>query len=139
MDYIKAEIPNSYWAKKITYLCQGCGLSYSVLMPVGNEVVKYLEKNGSEERWLPTYTKGGYFDLLEKLIDGFSRDNEITASIAKEFENKFSSLQEFSSKGNSFTSIFNIHCPGCGSREKLIDKEESVKNPDVYWMRYRSI
>jgi hypothetical protein len=139
MKYIQAEIPSIYWTRIITYLCHDCGIIYEGMMPVGNELIKFIEKDGIEERWLPTYEKGGYFDLLENLIPGFKRTNKITVQIADEFENKFYEMQEPSTKGRTFTMNIRVRCPECNSKSIIIRNIETLVNPNIAWMRYRQI
>jgi hypothetical protein len=139
MKYIQAETPSTLWANKITYLCDDCATIWDVIMPIDNEFIKFVEKEGDEERWLPTYEKGGYLDLLEKLIPGFKKHNKITVHIADEFEKKFCNFQEPSSNGQIFLMNFRVRCPKCNSHSIIIRNIESVINPDISWMRYSPI
>ena len=106
VEYITAEKPSMFWVTETLYFCKQCNTEYMSLMPAGNELVKFVEINGCEERWLPTYTKGGYLDLLEALIHGFKRNDEITVRVGKEFEQKFSIYQKPSPNDNKYTTLF---------------------------------
>lgn len=139
MEYISAEEPYTYWINKITYLCDNCGTIYDIMLPIGDELIKFVESEGNEERWLPTYEKGGYLDLLEKMVPNFKRNNKITVQIAKEFDDKFSKIQQRSSRGRKFIMDVSVKCPKCDSKNSIIKKIESLENPVILWMCYRSI
>jgi hypothetical protein len=52
----------------LTYKCENCGNVFELTFTNGYDVIKLKEINGDEIRWLPTYGKGGYLDLITKLI-----------------------------------------------------------------------
>ena len=70
IKYCIPELPEKYWVNQLNYKCESCGNSFEVFLPNGNDIVKFREINGSEIRWLPTYNKGGYIDLMTKIIKG---------------------------------------------------------------------
>lgn len=131
------ELPSKYWITSLTYKCKSCQHEFEHLICNENELVKYVEKNGSEVRWLPTYGKGGYLDLLIKLVMNFQKDSEITMKIAKGFDVIFQNYTEKSLRGNPFTISDGKHvCSLCYSKELIVISEIVLENPKVEWMKF---
>ncbi len=137
IKYCIPEIPSVYWIKRVSYSCKQCGLQFESLRPNGDSIIKFVEENGGEIRWLPTYGNGGYLDLMSKLIPGFNTNNEITMKIAKEFDAILKRYTQPSALGKAFTSLGNSKelCPKCGDKQLLTLGEVGLTSPDIEWMK----
>ncbi|MEF2969294.1 hypothetical protein V3851_26325 [Paenibacillus sp. M1] len=136
MKYCPPEIPGIYWIKKDIYMCKSCGHEFEYFMSNGDDIVKYKEKDGYEIKWLPTYTKGGYLDLMQKLIPNFKYNDQITMRIAKEFNSKLSYYIEKSSNGKIF--ILDdavVFCNRCNSKELQNVGEIILTSPQISWLK----
>ena len=60
---------------------------FSEYVPSNYELVCFLLENG-EKRFLPTYGRYGYLDLMDRLIDKWEHNDKITESIRKRFNFK---------------------------------------------------
>lgn len=136
MNYCTPEIPKVYWINSIIYKCNNCQYEFEFLAANGNELVKYQEVNGNKIRWLPVYGKGGYLDLMCKLIPEFSPDREITMEIAKKFNVLLQKYIEPSASGNTFTlADYNRYCPKCNSKDLTEINGNVLTNPNVEWLK----
>lgn len=136
MNYCTSEIPKVYWINSINYRCNDCQHEFEFLTADGNDLVKYQEVNGTEIRWLPTYGKGGYLDLMGKLIPNFFPDKEITMVIAKEFNVLLQKFIEPSASGNTFTlANYRRDCPKCNSKRLTEINETVLTNPNIEWLK----
>lgn len=137
-EYNHAERPVKYWVRKIECKCNFCETIFSDELPHGNEVIKFVEVEGKEVRWLPTYGKGGYFDLLKLLVPEFdAKKKEITMSISNKFQSAFEKIQQFSANGSKFRFAIGVSCPKCRSRDIKIVAEKILLAPPLNWMKYR--
>ena len=136
ISYCLPEIPKVYWINRVKYTCNSCGCDFELLLPNGNDLVKYSEVDGIETRWLPTYGKVGYLDLMSKLIPSHGINDEITMRTARKFDATLRNYIEPSSGGNLFTLAENRRmCLKCKSKDlKLID-ETTLTTPKVDWLK----
>jgi len=129
------KISGAYWVNRITYKCKKCGNVFEIIFENGNELVKFEEINGNEVRWLPTYDKGGYLDLMTKLI-GYSSGDEITMAKTKAFIQELNKHCEHGKTGNGFDlSTTKFECPSCKSKDKETLKEDVLTNPKLPWLQ----
>jgi hypothetical protein len=128
------DIPEVYWINMFTYKCKNCSNEFEYFLPNGNELVKYSEINGSEIRWLPSYGRFGYLDLLSKLR-GFNIKDEITVKLAKEFEDKLKEYMEPSRNGNLFSISYKPICTNCIKSDLILVKKTVLKSPKVEWLK----
>jgi hypothetical protein len=136
IDYCLPEIPCKYWVTSIKCICKSCGHSFDLLLPKGDEIIKYQECNGNEIRWLPTYGKGGYLYLMVKLIPGFSVSDDVTMQLAKEFNKKLQLHIEPSNNGKLFTLADKyITCSKCKSKSIDFGKETVLVTPNLEWLK----
>ncbi len=136
MSYVQAIPPKNYCVRDVRYCCSNCGKSFSVLYPEHNELVKYVETDSGEERWLPTFGDLGYLDLMERLVPSFSKGSEISMSISREFEKEFSRIQERSESGRPFSLFIKAICPNCEGENLQIEQEQKLESPPLPWMRF---
>jgi hypothetical protein len=137
MSYIQVNPPKQYAVRDVRYTCNSCGESFSVLEPLGYELVKYVSSDYAEERWLPTYGETGYLHLIEQLLPDFTQDQEITVSISKRFEKAFSAIQKPSKTGMPFVVFVRARCSACGSTDLNTIKEALLDTPPLKWMEYQ--
>ena len=135
VKYCLPIIPSVYWIDQVNFKCQECGLEFVSLESNGDSVVKFIEEDGYEIRWLPIYGKGGYLDLLPKLIPEFNVSDTITMKVAREFEERFKLVSEPSLKGNLFNFNGIKHCKNCGSIDINRISEIVLTSPPIEWMK----
>lgn len=136
MNYCLPDMPKVYWIKKITYRCKSCGHESEYLVPNSDDIVKYKEKDGTEIKWLPTYGKGGYLDLMCKLVPNHKFNDPITMKIAKEFNSKLSNFIETSLNGKIFILDDNLNlCDKCHSKELQYIRECILTSPEINWLK----
>ncbi|QHI73481.1 hypothetical protein [Aminipila terrae] len=136
IKFCMPELPEKYWVNNLTYKCESCGSTFEVLIPNGNDIVKFKEINGSEIRWLPTFSKGGYIDLMTKIIEGHKLNDSIDMKKATLFISKLQGYIEKSSHGNGFElSVDKRICPQCNSENLKIIQENVLVNPELQWLK----
>jgi hypothetical protein len=131
------KIPDVFWIKSFHCKCKKCGHEFKFLVPNGDDVVKFIELNGKEERWLPTYGVGGYLDVFCKLVAGHNLNDEITVKKANEFNQEIVKHSERSNNGNGFVvGGYDVICDQCNSKE-ITRMNESVLTspPDIKWLK----
>jgi len=136
-EFIEAERPRSYHILRQSLLCRDCGNRFECLVSADNLLVKFIDQETGVIRWLPTYERGGYLDLISQLVPGFGRNDEITMQVFKRFEESFRQIQEPATGGNTYTVENMILCPKCSSSSTVIMDEEVLDTPEVCWMRYQ--
>ncbi len=133
MRYCVPELPNKYWVTQFTYKCQSCGFVFASCIPNDDGLVKFQEKNGDEVKWLPMYNKGGYIDLMKRILD---YEGPIDMCISDKFIAELQKHIEKSSSGNEFyLSYHRAICPQCNSNRINTMKEIVLANPALQWMR----
>ena len=136
MKYSMPEIPDLYWVDRITLRCVRCGRLYEDTIPSGNELVKFKEIGGDEERWLPTYGKGGYLYLLKKYIPTHPTNAEISIAVAENFMTQLNKRCEQGKHGNGFE-FYRKKTPEClcNSRDLETIEEVTLVNPSLLWLK----
>ena len=130
------EIPESYWVDCLTYRCKDCGHTFDAVVPNGDDIVKFKEIDGKEEKWLPTYGKGGYLDLLNKLLPDISSKDEITQEIASAFLSELNKHCEKNPFSNDFCfDYFTSICKSCCSKNTEYAREKRYSNPELPWLK----
>jgi hypothetical protein len=136
MRYCFPEIPEIYWLNKFEFQCKKCKHVFNILKPNGNEIIKYHEIGGTENRWLPTYGKGGYIYLFEKLFPKFKKNEPIDMKKVNELDKKLREYTEKSSNKNSFTSLYKEdECPKCSSTELIEINCKALIAPQIDWLK----
>jgi hypothetical protein len=130
-------VPKTYWVREDHLRCKQCAWEFKVQFAHGNEIIKFIEDDGYEERWLATFEAGGYFDLLERFVPGYKREQKITMHVANRFEMAFKVIQEKSSANKSFSVAVRARCPHCGSSGFDLLDERILTSPPLEWLRYR--
>ncbi len=135
-QFTQAAIPSSYQVRLDNCLCQDCHHEYECMMALDNVLVKFIDEASGEERWMPTFEKGGYLDLMSRLVPGSSPENEITMKDSGIFLKCFAEIQERPSSGGEFTFAMGCPCPKCGSRNHALVSKTVLDMPSLKWMRY---
>ncbi|MDD2542695.1 MAG: hypothetical protein PHH28_16875 [Desulfuromonadaceae bacterium] len=134
--YCTPTIEGSYSIKKRVCKCRKCSKTFALITPNDNDIIKFKEVTGSEVRWLPTFGKGGYIDLMTKLIDGHKYNDQIDMKKSKQFIIKLQEYIEKTVAGNGFElSIDKTICPQCNSQEADTIDEKILENPDLEWLK----
>lgn len=132
------DVPETYWITETHYRCKSCACEFSWHWAEGGEIIKFVNAVGQDERWLPTYGRHGYLDLLERLVPGFLRNREIDHGVAYKFGQTFTEMQG----AVGTTDVYTIDersptCPTCNTRElDEISREVKVNLP-IKWLDYR--
>ena len=130
------EMPEIYWVNRFTYKCKDCRVTFDIVTANGNDIIKLKEINGNEEKWLPTYGKGGYLDLLQKLLPDFSLKDEITQKKATIFISELNRHCERSIHNNGFDfDYFTTVCTNCHSKNTEYVSEERLVNSELSWLK----
>lgn len=136
------EINQKYWTKVLSYECKVCGERFIIELPYENDVVKLIEKDGAQIKWLPTYGKGGYLDLVKKLVPQFSgqKDTDVTLmKVSKIMKTELHKYTEKGDLGNGFIVGGYEHlCPHCKSLKLNEINEKVVENPKLDWVKIAS-
>jgi hypothetical protein len=137
--WYSAAIPKSFNIRQDFYRCRGCGVEFSSMYSDGNDLVKFLEDGGQEVRWLPTFEEGGYLDLLERLVKGYDKSQQITMQIAKSFESEFKKIVQLSEAGKTFSVAIGCRCPNCLADNSETVEEKVLNSPQLEWIKYKPI
>lgn len=138
MKWTTADHPRAYWIRDVTYRCGACASEFHEPEPSGDTLVKFYEIGGSERRWLPTYTKGGFLDLFSTLVPGASDTTPMTMQLSAEFDKRLRPLIEPSSSGRSFSFLGKTLCRKCGSSALKAIEERDGLTPPLVWLSYAS-
>lgn len=146
MQYCLPEIPSTYWIDKTSYRCKPCGHVFNLYTPNGDGgngdcgVVKFIESNGTEIRWLPMYGQGGYLDLFERFMPGFLASGKpLIPPVVSQFMEILQNYTERSEAGNSFEiSHEKVKCPQCKKNDVEMLKETVLTSPDIAWLKIAS-
>jgi hypothetical protein len=133
------DIPKLLQIKITVYRCNQCGGSFPDRQAADDSLIKFVDEENKLECWLPTYTKGGYLDLLEKCVPGFCRNNEITMKVFREFEAAFEEYQHRPSSGGFWRVASGAACLQCSSRDLKIRWITNVVDPNLKWMTYDEV
>jgi|GEM_PF-1804325 len=133
------EANQKYWIKAIKYECKECGNIFIHELPLDDDLVKLIEKDGIEIKWLPTFGIGGFLDLVQKIAPELSNEkfNGI-GSIKLEIilESRLPNYTEKGSGGNGFIIGGSKHiCPKCKSKELKELDEKIIENPKLDWVK----
>lgn len=136
MTFCLPEIPSIYRVNRFEEKCRKCGLEFETLLPKGDELVSFKEVGGSGERWLPTYGKGGYLDLIGKLLPGVN-NKLMTTAICSFFINEL--LKNYTEPSNN-DKVFAMPmskpcCPKCGSDDTETSEPQLLVSPPLNWMK----
>ena len=138
MQYCLPEEPSIYLINKFRYRCRACAQAFDFYAPNGDDsVVKFVERNGTETRWLPVYGPGGYMDLFEHFMPGFlASGKRLIPPIVFEFMQKLQRHIEPSEAGNPFElSDDRPQCPQCKNYDAEMLKETLLTSPEVTWLK----
>ena len=138
MQYCLPEMPSIYWVNKIRYRCSACTFAFDFYISDGNDgVIKFVENNGTEIRWLPVHGQGGYLDLFERFMPGFlASGKRMIPPVVSEFMQKLQIHIERSEAGNRFEiSDARPQCPRCRKHDVEMLKETLLTSPEITWLK----
>ena len=127
---------DDYYFKNVKFECDGCKSKFNILLPLDDSIVKFCEVNGTEIRWLPTYGRNGYLDLMTKLIEGRKINDAIDMKTSLRFQKELQKYTKPSIEGNLFVvSDLKRKCPFCNSSAVKEIYSEILKNPaTIVWL-----
>jgi hypothetical protein len=137
LDLAALELPSKYWIAKLSYVCNSCASTFEWRAAQGAEIVRFVTPDGGEERWLPTHGQGGYLQLLEQLVPGYSQHQAISVSVTREFSRRLSAVQVKGPSGATFNiDERDATCPCCRSKDIRLLSKMVESNPPLEWLRY---
>jgi len=133
------ETNQKYWIKTLSYECKVCGCKFNLEFPYDNDLVKLIEKSGTQIKWLPTYGVGGYLDLVKKLASQFNGQeftDVVSMKISKIMKLELYKYTEKGVIGNGFIVGGYEHiCSNCNSKELNFINEKVVEDPKLDWVK----
>ena len=133
------EANQKYWIKAIKYECKECGNIFIHELPLDDDLVKLIEKDGTDIKWLPMFGIGGFLDLVQKIAPEFSGvefTEVISMKVKKIMED---SLPKYTKRGigdNGFiVGGYDHICPKCKSKELKELDEKIIENPKLDWVK----
>lgn len=128
-NYIEVSMEN-YCIQELECRCNECNNQFPEYMPLNYELVCFKDDVG-KKYFLPTFGKYGYLDLLDKLVDEWHPNENITKHIVEQFEKNLDKFTQH--KVSMFDS--NIQCPFCKNNNILISKRNTLVNYPVDWLK----
>ena len=95
--------------------------------PIFNSKMEALLENG-EKRFLPTYGKYGYLDLLGRLVSDWNPAKPITESVSNQFIAELQNITPYQIKE------YQLICPSCGSTAIQVMKKTAQYGRTVKWL-----
>lgn len=120
-------LTNNYCIEELTYFCEKCQKKFFECVPSNYELVYFTLENG-EKRFLPTYGRYGYLDLLDRLVDEWKPNDEITESISIRFITELQKITPYKVMFNE------VKCPFCGNHNVLIMQRSPRFNRSIEWL-----
>jgi len=124
------ERPASWCTEEWTCRCTVCGTVFQKNLPADYELVPFSCGDG-KTRFLPVYGPGGYLDLLERLVPGWTRDQAITAKVSGALERELSRRLPYPVE---LYSRAKLRCPACGGQEFAIEQKQTILNAPIQWL-----
>ena len=129
MTQYREIVPSDYFIQQLKCRCNICNLEFYDYIPLNYELVCFIDESDIKY-FLPTYGEYGYLDLLEKLVEDWEKDKEITYKVVKKFEEKFKKITPYP------VSLFKkTKCPACLNEDVFVIQRESLKNYPVNWIK----
>ena len=136
VKFCTPEISGAHWLNCFTYECNSCGNVFDIIFADGYDLVEFEEENGGDIKYLPSYGKGSYLDLMTKLLPGHSLKDEITMAESKAFIVELNKYCEIGSHGKRFDfRHLKFECTNCKSKDIKILKEDVSKNPELSFLK----
>jgi len=124
------ERPASWCVEEWTCRCTACGAAFQINLPANYELVQFACGDG-KTRFLPAYGPGGYLDLLERLVPGWTQNQAVTAKASGELVRELSKRLPYPVE---LYSRAKLRCPACGGREFAVKHKQIVPNAPVEWL-----
>lgn len=129
MERYREIASTDYYIQRLKCRCNACCFEFYEYIPLNYELVCFIDKFG-EKYFLPTYGKYGYLDLLERLVEDWKPNQQITSKAVKNFEQEFLKIIP-----NSVSLFQKTKCPTCSKEDVIVIQRESIKNYPVKWMK----
>ena len=124
--FMKISLDN-YCVDELDCVCKTCKKEFSECAPSDYELVCFLLENG-EKRFLPTYGKYGYLDLLGRLVSDWNPAKPITESVSNQFIAELQNITPYQIKE------YQLICPSCGSTAIQVMKKTAQYGRTVKWL-----
>lgn len=129
MRQYKEITATNYCLQKLKCRCNACSFEFIEYIPLNYELVCFIDEFG-EKYYLPTHGEYGYLDLLEKIVEGWKPDKDITNKVSEKFEKKFAEITPYS------LSLFQkIKCPVCSREDITVIRRETIENYPINWIK----
>jgi hypothetical protein len=131
--------PTYYELTETVYRCRSCGNTFACRTSQDNLLVKFVDEGNRLESWMPTYENGGYLELLEKLVPGFHRSQQITMAVFRRFESEFEKYQHRPTPSSYWQVACGCRCTRCGGSSLEFLSETLLASPEIDWVTYDPI
>lgn len=118
---------DNYCVDELNCVCKTCTKKFSECVPSNYELVCFLLENG-EKRFLPTYGKYGYLDLLGRLVSDWNPAKPITKSVSNQFIAELQNITPYKIRESL------LQCPSCGSSAIQVMKRTAQYGRTVKWL-----
>lgn len=115
--------------QELECICNDCNNQFSELIPLNYELVCFEDEVG-KKYFLPTYGKYGYLDLLDKLVEQWHYNENITKNIVEKFERKLNEITQL-----KVSMVDGVRCPFCKSENIFICKRNTLEKYPVNWLK----
>lgn len=121
---------DKYCIQKLKCRCNSCKHNFDDYITLNYELVCF-EDSSKKKYFLPTYGKYGYLDLMEKLVEKWDREQNITNIVLREFEIKLREIVPYDN-----VSIYQrVRCSKCHSSEITVLEREVLENCPIDWIK----
>lgn len=118
---------NNYCVDQLQCVCEECKTIFLDYFPANYELVCFSLEDG-KKKFLPTYGKYGYLDLLSKLVDGWKQTDAITKIVLDNFLQKLQKIIPYK------VVMDKTKCTVCGSYNIRVINRQTKLSPKVDWL-----
>jgi hypothetical protein len=132
------------WIKSFRCSCKNCKDVFVLDLPLDDGIVKLVEKDGHQVKWLPMFGTGGWLDLEKKFAplcfqgklprERFA--SAILMKISRIMDVELPKNTEKGESGNGFVlDGYDRICPKCGSKDLNFIKEQTHESSTLDWVK----
>lgn len=119
----------NYFIQELKCRCSICGFEFLDYLPLNYELVCFIDSSG-EKYFMPTYGENGYLELLQKVVEGWKTNEQITRNVVIKFEEKLVELTP-----HPLSLFQKVKCPACSKDDIIIIQRLTLKNPPIKWVK----
>jgi hypothetical protein len=152
-DYCFPEKANQKeWIESLRCSCKNCRNVFVLELPLDDGVVKLVEKDGTQVKWLPMFGTGGWLDLEKifaprlveeklnirtlKKLNFVKLSGAISMKISRIMDVELPKHTEKGELGNGFVQgDYSRRCPKCRSKDLNFIKEQKYEISTLDWVK----